>query len=74
MKKWRKMLLPWQSTWPGIPRLKSCGYLGFPHDPGYKTAFRQMHNGFGGLMSFDVGNDIEHAKKFIENLKVIIMR
>jgi len=30
-----------------------------------------MHNGFGGMMAFDVGGDQEDTKRFIRNLKLI---
>ena len=53
---------------PKIPRLF---YPGLPDDPGFSVAKKQMRNGFGGLMAFDVGDDIEDAKKFISNLDLI---
>ena len=34
-------------------------------------AKKQMENGFGGLMAFDAGDNIEDAKKFIHNLDLI---
>jgi len=46
-------------------------YPGLQDDPGYTTAVRQMHNGFGGVLAFDVGNSQDDAKKFISELKVI---
>jgi len=55
----------------GHSKVKNMRYPGLENDPGHKTAVRQMHDGFGGTLSFDVGENIEHAKKFIENLKVI---
>jgi len=53
------------------PKVKNVRYPGLSGDPGYKVACKQMHNGFGGILSFDVGDNIDHAKKFIENLKMI---
>ncbi|MFH0921846.1 MAG: aminotransferase class I/II-fold pyridoxal phosphate-dependent enzyme [Fibrobacterota bacterium] len=53
------------------PKIKNLRYPGLPGDTGHRVACRQMRNGFGGLLSFDVGENIEHAKKFIEKLTVI---
>jgi len=47
-------------------------YPGLPPDPGYKIACKQMHDGFGGVLAFDVGTNQEDAKNFITELKVII--
>jgi len=46
-------------------------YPGLEGDPGYKTACKQMKDGFGGVLAFDVGTKQSHAKKFVEKLKVI---
>ncbi len=46
-------------------------YPGLADDPGHEVARRQMMNGFGGLMAFDVGETIDDAKKFISNLTTI---
>lgn len=46
-------------------------YPGLPGDPGYEVASRQMRNGFGGMLAFDVGNDEEDAKRFVAALKRI---
>lgn len=54
------------------PKITRVYYPGLKTDAGYETALRQMKNGFGGMLAFDVGNTQEHAKKFIENLKLII--
>ncbi len=53
------------------PKVSRLRYPGLPSDPQHKLAARQMHDGFGGIMAFDVGSDIEDAKKFINALKVI---
>jgi cystathionine beta-lyase/cystathionine gamma-synthase len=52
----------------GVSRLY---YPGLPTHPGYAIAARQMHDGFGGMMSFDVGEDQQDAKRFIAGLKRI---
>ena len=55
----------------GHPKISRIFYPGLPADPGHETAARQMHNGFGGVMAFDVGENQEDAKQFIRNLKLI---
>jgi cystathionine beta-lyase/cystathionine gamma-synthase len=47
-------------------------YPGLPGDAGHAAAARQMVNGFGGLMAFDVGHAEQHAKDFINALNVIV--
>ncbi|MBN2401550.1 MAG: aminotransferase class I/II-fold pyridoxal phosphate-dependent enzyme [Spirochaetes bacterium] len=56
----------------GHPKITKVYYPGLKTDPGYKIAVKQMRNGFGGMLAFDVGDTQEHAKKFVENLKKII--
>lgn len=46
-------------------------YPGLPADDGYEVAARQMRNGFGGMLAFDVGDDEEDAKRFVAALKRI---
>jgi len=46
-------------------------YPGLADDPGHDVAVKQMKNGFGGLMAFDVGDSLDDAKKFISRLKLI---
>ena len=53
------------------PRITRIRYPGLPGDPGHEAASRQMRNGFGGLMAFDVGETQDEAKHFIEKLNVI---
>jgi len=53
------------------PRITRIRYPGLPTDPGHEIAARQMVNGFGGLMAFDVGETQDDAKRFIEKLGVI---
>ncbi|MGD9780713.1 MAG: PLP-dependent aspartate aminotransferase family protein [Kiritimatiellia bacterium] len=53
---------------PGISNLR---YPGLKTDEGYRIAARQMRNGFGGMMAFDVGRTQEDAKRFISALKTI---
>jgi cystathionine beta-lyase/cystathionine gamma-synthase len=46
-------------------------YPGLSGHPGYAIASKQMREGFGGMMSFNVGNTQSDAKQFISTLKVI---
>jgi cystathionine beta-lyase/cystathionine gamma-synthase len=46
-------------------------YPGFSGSPGQATASSQMRKGYGGMLAFDVGTTIEHAKTFIGRLKVV---
>ena len=55
----------------GHPKISSVYYPGLKKDAGYSIASRQMHNGFGGVLAFDVGKSQEDAKSFISELKVI---
>jgi len=54
------------------PKISQLCYPGLKTDPGYEIACRQMTGGFGGVLAFDVGDDQEDAKKFINDLDVII--
>jgi len=53
------------------PKISQVRYPGLKTDSSYSIAAKQMHNGFGGVLAFDVGNSQEDAKNFISNLKVI---
>lgn len=53
---------------PAISRLM---YPGLETHPSHETAARQMHNGFGNMMAFDVGTCEEDAKRFIAALDTI---
>ena len=53
------------------PKVSRMAYPGLPSAPGHDVAAKQMHDGFGGMMAFDVGETIDDAKKFIHALKVI---
>jgi cystathionine beta-lyase/cystathionine gamma-synthase len=53
---------------PKVPRIR---YPGLPDDPGHHVARRQMRDGYGGVLAFDVGDDADDAKRFIHELNVI---
>lgn len=53
------------------PKVTKVYYPGLKSDDGHDVALKQMKNGFGGVLAFDVGENQDDAKKFIENLKNI---
>jgi len=56
----------------GQPEINCLRYPGLGDDPGHKVARRQMRNGFGGIIAFDVGRSQDDAKRFISALRVIV--
>ncbi len=54
------------------PKISNLHYPGLPNSEEHEVARKQMFNGFGGMLAFDVGENQEHAKTFINNLKTII--
>jgi cystathionine beta-lyase/cystathionine gamma-synthase len=55
----------------GHPAVSNLRYPGLPDDPGHPIARRQMHDGFGGMLAFDVGTTQEDAKRFISALDLV---
>ncbi len=53
------------------PKVKTVFYPGLPGDPGHEISKKQMKNGFGGMLAFEVGETIEDAKTMINNLNEI---
>jgi len=53
------------------PKTSHVFYPGLSTHPGHAVAARQMHQGFGGMLSFDVGQDEEDAKHFVAALNRI---
>jgi cystathionine beta-lyase/cystathionine gamma-synthase len=53
------------------PKISNIRYPGLPQDPDHSIAVKQMKNGFGGVLAFDVGTSQEDAKAFISALDVI---
>jgi len=53
------------------PKLSRVSYPGLSSHPGHEVAAKQMRQGFGNMLAFDVGRNQEDAKRFIKNLKVI---
>jgi cystathionine beta-lyase/cystathionine gamma-synthase len=54
------------------PKVTNVYYPGLETDKGHEIALKQMKNGFGGMLAFDVGENQDDAKKFVEKLKTII--
>lgn len=46
-------------------------YPGLPSNPGYKTATKQMKDGFGGVISFGLNTDDKTVERFCASLKVV---
>ena len=53
------------------PKISRICYPGLKDDPGHEAAAKQMKNGFGGVLAFDVGQTQQDAKRFVEKLDVI---
>lgn len=56
----------------GNRKITNLDYPGLSSNPGHEVAKRQMRNGFGGVMAFDVGNSQEDAMRFISALKTVV--
>ena len=52
------------------PRVRRVLYPGLPSHPGHELAARQMDDGFGGMLSFEVKGDFEKAKRVVESTKL----
>jgi len=57
--------LLWQS------QVARVDYPGLPDHPGHEVAVRQMHDGFGGMMSFELRGGIEAGQRFCEALEIL---
>ena len=53
------------------PKVSNLLYPGLKSHPRHAVAAKQMANGFGGVLAFDVGKTEEDAKKFINTLDVV---
>lgn len=54
----------------GHPAVTRVLYPGLPTHPGHELAARQMHGGFGAMMSFEVRGDFSQAKKVVESTEL----
>jgi cystathionine beta-lyase/cystathionine gamma-synthase len=53
------------------PEVSRLSYPGLKSLPDHEVALKQMEHGFGGMMSFDVGQHQEDARRFINGLRTI---
>ena len=58
----------WLETRPEVERV---WYPGLESHPGHDIAARQMHGGFGGVLSFGLHADHDTYNRFVSHLKVI---
>ncbi len=63
-------LAQWLSDHPKIERVF---YPGLEEHPGHDIATRQMFNGFGGMMSFELRGGYHDAVKLMETLKLVTL-
>jgi cystathionine beta-lyase/cystathionine gamma-synthase len=52
------------------PRVKHVLYPGLPAHPGHELARRQMHDVYGGMLSFEVQGDFAKAKRVAESTRL----
>jgi cystathionine beta-lyase/cystathionine gamma-synthase len=52
-------------------KISRLSYPGLKSHPDYDVAVKQMEQGFGGMLSFDVGQHQEDARRFINGLRTI---
>ncbi|MGA7229275.1 MAG: cystathionine gamma-synthase family protein [Acidimicrobiia bacterium] len=53
----------------GHPKVAKVNYPGLPSHPQHDVARRQMR-GFGGMLSFSLGEDLEEVRKFLPRLRL----
>lgn len=53
------------------PKVESVSYAGLTDHPGHENAKKYLHNGFGGVLSFQVKGNKAAATKVVDNLKLI---
>lgn len=53
------------------PAIESINYPGLTSHPGYEVASRQMHGGYGGMLSFNVNGNAASALKVAGRLQII---
>lgn len=54
----------------GHDKISEVRYPGLPSDPYHELATRQMFNGFGSFLSFEVDGDSNAARRLIENMQL----
>lgn len=54
-----------------LPCVSFVSYPGLPDDPGHEIAKKQMHPGYGGMLSFGLKAPHDKYNEFVSNLKII---
>ncbi|MEN7548534.1 O-acetylhomoserine aminocarboxypropyltransferase/cysteine synthase [Rapidithrix thailandica] len=49
----------------------NVNYLGLEDNPHHELAKKYLTNGFGAVLSFEIGGGYENAKKFVNSLKLV---
>jgi cystathionine gamma-lyase len=57
----------------GQPQVARVSYPGLPSHPQHALARRQMHAGFGGMISIDLATDLAGARRFLERCEVFTL-
>ena len=52
------------------PKVSHVYYPGLKHHPSHEIAKKQQ-SGFGGMLSFEIKNDLSEVKNFIDNLNIL---
>lgn len=52
------------------PRIRRTLYPGLPDHPGHAIAQRQMHGGYGGMLSMEIEGDFQSAKRVVEGTRL----
>lgn len=52
------------------PQIEKVYYPGIEDDPSYDIASKQMKNGFGGIVSFEIKGSYEDAVRFVEHVNL----
>lgn len=65
-----QQLAEWLQT---DPRIERVYYPGLPEHPGYEVAARQMHGGFGGMLSVALAGGEQAARDFAEGTELFVL-
>jgi O-acetylhomoserine (thiol)-lyase len=52
------------------PQVQKVNYPGLASSPYHTLAKKYLHNGFGGVLSFEIKGDKENASRFIDSLQL----
>lgn len=65
-----QQLAEWLSS---HPKIEQAFYPGLPSHPGHDVAAKQMHGGFGGMVSVAVAGGEQAARTFAESTKLFVL-